>query len=87
MKKILTSFLMITLSLSSFAQTATDVIKESQGFSMNSLMRGILGMVVLVGIAILLSSDRKKINWKTVEGGNQGRTSREERKKERKKER
>ncbi len=43
----------------------TDII-PSQGFSMNSLWRGALGMITLVFIAFLFSSNRKAINWKTV---------------------
>lgn len=43
-----------------------DTIIESQGFSINSLWRGILGMITLLFIAFLFSSNRKKINWKTV---------------------
>ena len=41
-------------------------IIPSQGFSMNSLWRGALGMVTLIFIAFLFSSNRKAINWKTV---------------------
>ncbi len=41
-------------------------IIPSQGFSLTSLWRGLLGMVVLVFIAYLFSSNRKGINWKTV---------------------
>ncbi|MCB0464552.1 MAG: Na+ dependent nucleoside transporter [Aequorivita sp.] len=41
-------------------------IIPSQGFSMQSLWRGILGMISLIVIAILFSSNRKAINWKTV---------------------
>ncbi|KAB8156080.1 Na+ dependent nucleoside transporter [Kordia sp. TARA_039_SRF] len=41
-------------------------IIPNDGFSMNSLLRGILGMVVLLIIAFLCSSNRKAINWKTV---------------------
>ncbi|MCD2260764.1 NupC/NupG family nucleoside CNT transporter [Psychroserpens luteolus] len=43
----------------------TDII-PSQGFSMNSLWRGALGMITLIFIAFLFSSNRKAINWKTV---------------------
>ncbi|PTX63713.1 CNT family concentrative nucleoside transporter [Kordia periserrulae] len=52
--------------------TATNTNSEiseiipNDGFSMNSLLRGILGMVVLLIIAFLCSSNRKAINWKTV---------------------
>ncbi|WP_310991308.1 NupC/NupG family nucleoside CNT transporter [Aequorivita marina] len=41
-------------------------ITPSQGFSLNSLWRGILGMISLIIIAVLFSSNRKAINWKTV---------------------
>ena len=45
--------------------TGTEII-PNQGFTINSLWRGILGMGVLVLIAFLFSSNRKAINWKTV---------------------
>ena len=38
----------------------------SQGFSIESIIRGIIGMVCLVLIAYLFSNNRKKINWKTA---------------------
>jgi CNT family concentrative nucleoside transporter len=41
----------------------------NQGFSLNSLWRGILGMLSLIAIAFLFSADRKAINWKTVSIG------------------
>ncbi|NND62149.1 MAG: Na+ dependent nucleoside transporter [Flavobacteriaceae bacterium] len=41
-------------------------IIPSQGFSMDSLWRGILGMFTLILIAYLFSANRKAINWKTV---------------------
>ena len=41
-------------------------IVPSQGFSFNSLWRGVLGMLTLLCIAFLFSSNRKAINWKTV---------------------
>ncbi|MFT5862562.1 MAG: CNT family concentrative nucleoside transporter [Flavobacteriales bacterium] len=47
------------------AVVAGDVI-PSQGFSFNSLWRGVLGMVSLLFIAYLFSNNRKAINWKTV---------------------
>ncbi|WP_341216663.1 Na+ dependent nucleoside transporter N-terminal domain-containing protein, partial [uncultured Wocania sp.] len=43
-----------------------NTIIESQGFSINSLWRGVLGMITLVFIAFLFSSNRKAINWKIV---------------------
>ncbi|WP_271767434.1 NupC/NupG family nucleoside CNT transporter [Aquimarina algiphila] len=39
---------------------------SNQGFSFSSLWRGVLGMIVLLIIAFLFSSNRKAINWKTV---------------------
>ncbi|MBD0832977.1 Na+ dependent nucleoside transporter [Aestuariibaculum sp. TT11] len=48
-------------------QETTEVaIIPSQGFSIQSLWRGALGMMALVFIAFLFSSNRKAINWKIV---------------------
>jgi len=44
----------------------SDEILPSEGFSMGSLWRGILGMISLIFIAFLFSSNKKAINWKTV---------------------
>ena len=41
-------------------------IIPSQGFSINSLWRGVLGMITLIFVAFLFSSNRKAINWKIV---------------------
>ena len=38
----------------------------SQGFSIESIIRGIIGMTCLVLIAYMFSNNRKKINWKTA---------------------
>ncbi len=43
-----------------------DQLIPNQGFSINSLLRGVLGMFVLLIIAYLFSSNRKAINWKTI---------------------
>ncbi|MFV9552244.1 NupC/NupG family nucleoside CNT transporter [Algibacter sp. PT7-4] len=43
-----------------------NVVIPSQGFSINSLWRGIIGMITLVFVAFLFSSNRKAINWKIV---------------------
>ncbi len=43
-----------------------DGIVPNQGFTFNSLWRGMLGMAVLVLIAYLFSANRRAINWKTV---------------------
>jgi len=38
----------------------------SEGFSVGSFLRGLLGMIVLVGLSYLLSKNKKAINWRTV---------------------
>ena len=43
-----------------------DQIVPVAGFSIHSLWRGILGMVALIFISYLFSSNRKAINWRTV---------------------
>lgn len=47
----------------------TDGFIANQGFSLNSLGRGALGMAVLILISFLFSAKRKAINWKTVAVG------------------
>lgn len=39
------------------------------GFNMNSLMRGVIGMVFLLSLCFVLSSNRRKINWRLVISG------------------
>lgn len=58
------------LLLSSIAtQAQTSEIIPSQGLSVTSVWKGVLGMIILVLIAIALSNNRKAINWKTVGAG------------------
>lgn len=45
--------------------TQTEVI-PSAGLEIQGIMRGLLGMIVLLAIAVACSSNRKKIPWKTV---------------------
>lgn len=52
-------------NVSTIAQETSEVI-PNQGFSVNSLWRGILGMGILIVISFLFSANRKAINWKTV---------------------
>ncbi|UJH68273.1 NupC/NupG family nucleoside CNT transporter [Allomuricauda sp. SCSIO 65647] len=60
-------------TMASMADTVTiddlapkDEIVPNQGFSFGSLWRGMLGMLVLIAISYLFSSNRKAINWRTV---------------------
>ena len=46
-------------------QASPDII-PNQGFTITTLLRGALGMAVLILISFLFSSNRKAINWKTV---------------------
>ncbi|MCB0373671.1 MAG: Na+ dependent nucleoside transporter, partial [Muricauda sp.] len=46
-------------------QASPDII-PNQGFSVTTLLRGALGMAVLILISFLFSANRKAINWKTV---------------------
>ncbi len=64
MKKGLLSLSFIVSSFVLFAQETG--LTPNQGFSLNSFLRGVLGMVVLLAIALALSTNRKAINWKTV---------------------
>ncbi len=43
-----------------------ETVVKSQGFSFGSMWRGVLGMISLLFIAFLFSSNRKSIDWKTV---------------------
>ena len=54
-------------NLSFFEQNKEIVL--SQGFSLESLFRGLIGMSVLIFVAFLLSNNRKAINWKTASFG------------------
>lgn len=69
-KKIGLSILLVCSVLSVNAQeTLQNQLIDNQGISLNSILRGVLGMVSLLLIAYLFSSNRKAINWKTVGAG------------------
>lgn len=53
------------IAASETTATPSKVVK-SEGFSTKSLMRGALGMLALLLISILLSKNRRAINWRTV---------------------
>ena len=66
MKKFILAVSAIFFGITStYAQDVESII-PSQGFSLSSLLRGALGMLVLLVISYLLSKNRKAINWKTV---------------------
>lgn len=54
-----------TITENTAQEQASDII-PNQGFSLSTLLRGALGMAVLILISFLFSSNRKAINWKTV---------------------
>ncbi|MBM1108171.1 Na+ dependent nucleoside transporter [Aurantibacter crassamenti] len=58
--------LQTTIQSSTLADVATTELIPNEGFTFNSLWRGILGMAVLILISFLFSANRKAINWKTV---------------------
>ena len=66
MRKILLTVFLFFSFLSTQAQETTNQIIPNQGFSITSLWKGALGMLVLLFIAYIFSSNRKNINWKTV---------------------
>lgn len=69
MRKLVLTIFVLLSSLTTFAQEQSQAVIEvipSQGFSLESFGRGVLGMVSLILIAVLFSNNRKAINWKTV---------------------
>lgn len=45
------------------------MIGEQGGFGLVSFLRGLLGIITILGIAYAMSYDRKRIDWKLVGGG------------------
>jgi concentrative nucleoside transporter, CNT family len=60
------SYTLLSLSAFSLLLEQNNELVVNQGFSMESLFRGLLGMGVLIFIAYLLSNNRKAINWKST---------------------
>ena len=54
------------VAVTNIEQPKENIIIPSQGFSVQSLWRGILGMIVLIIIAFLFSANRLAIQWKKV---------------------
>lgn len=65
-KLLLTIGLLFSFIVTNAQDAAQAGIIPSQGISLNSVLRGVLGMVVLIALAFLFSSNKKGINWKTV---------------------
>ena len=57
---------MDTTTLNDISTQTIDIITPNQGFSFNSIWRGVLGMFMLVLISYIFSANRKAINWKTA---------------------
>jgi len=49
-----------------FVPQTPEVVDAGTGFSLYGLMRGLLGMISIIFIALLFSSNRRAINWKSV---------------------
>lgn len=75
MKKILPLLLLLLLASTqlSGAQPVSfimaSIVPASSGFSLSSLFKGLLGMIVILSIAWIMSSNRKAISWKVVATG------------------
>ncbi|MFD0993507.1 NupC/NupG family nucleoside CNT transporter [Tenacibaculum geojense] len=65
-KEIISSSITDPIIKDAVASKTTEAIIPSQGFSVNSLWRGVLGMAVLILIAFLFSANRRGVDWKTV---------------------
>ncbi|MDT8394373.1 MAG: nucleoside transporter C-terminal domain-containing protein [Bacteroidales bacterium] len=71
-KLILIAGLLFMAGLSLMAQgTAESIDAESvsMGFSFTAILRGLLGIAILLGLSFLISSKRRAINWKVVGTG------------------
>ncbi len=65
-KKILTiALIILAIAQPSWANSVVDTT-QSTGLSVVGVLRGIIGMLVLVSIAWVFSSNKKAINWKVV---------------------
>ena len=40
------------------------MIEQQLGFSLESFLRGIVGISTVLGVAYLMSYDRKRVDWK-----------------------
>lgn len=56
----------LNTSVQAGSNAPSQLIAEGKGFSLHSLWRGVLGMLVLIAIAWLFSNNKKAINWRVV---------------------
>ena len=63
--KLIYTLIVLLLPAIGMAQSQTGII-PSTGMSVESVLRGVMGMCVLLMIAFLFSHNRKAIAWKTV---------------------
>lgn len=72
-KKLLLLFLLLTIIfIPTYAQEAAEATSgevSDKGFSFISLLRGLFGIIVLLGLGYLISSKRRAINWKVIGTG------------------
>ncbi|MDO5655360.1 MAG: nucleoside transporter C-terminal domain-containing protein [Flavobacteriaceae bacterium] len=64
MNKLLLSLLLFFLVSYGFGQNSD--LLPSDGISLNSIFRGFIGIIAILGIAFLFSKNRKAINWRTI---------------------
>ena len=63
---VLLSMLPNIVSAQTGAEVAQSIGKAGNGFSISSLLRGLLGMIVLIGICFVFSTNRRAISWRVV---------------------
>jgi CNT family concentrative nucleoside transporter len=66
LKRFVLFLSLFLLNLPTNAQQIVNEITPNAGVSFESVWRGVLGMIVLIAIAYLFSSNKKAIQWKTV---------------------
>jgi|TARA_B110000037_G_scaffold222938_1_gene300704 CNT family concentrative nucleoside transporter len=65
-KLLITAVLFISYFACNAQNISNNYIIPSQGISLNSILRGVLGMSVLIVLAFIFSANKKSIDWKTV---------------------
>jgi Nucleoside permease len=45
------------------------MVASTGGFGIESLLRGVVGIITVLAVSYLMSSNRKKIDWKLVGSG------------------